>query len=205
MEPVYTLWVQALLQCAQSFAVAISNIFLLYFFVADVDECASDSHQCNPTQICINTEGGYTCSCTEGYWLLEGQCLGKNLMWYAIWASVHVYLWIAEIMALSIFVKYMVKPSAMWKLSFIFVSANGMLGRGSLVEQKCRCKCHMTSIHVTCGIFIFPVWKIPFHIRSFTSMYTKRFILQQTCPFHVVTMRTRRNQYLISRNRPVNP
>uniref|UniRef100_A0A8C0V7B5 Fibulin-5 n=1 Tax=Cyanistes caeruleus TaxID=156563 RepID=A0A8C0V7B5_CYACU len=42
---------------------------------ADVDECASDSHQCNPTQICINTEGGYTCSCTEGYWLLEGQCL----------------------------------------------------------------------------------------------------------------------------------
>ncbi|KAL4693007.1 hypothetical protein H8959_016817, partial [Pygathrix nigripes] len=34
-----------------------------------------DSHQCNPTQICINTEGGYTCSCTDGYWLLEGQCL----------------------------------------------------------------------------------------------------------------------------------
>uniref|UniRef100_A0A6I8PAP8 Developmental arteries and neural crest EGF-like protein n=1 Tax=Ornithorhynchus anatinus TaxID=9258 RepID=A0A6I8PAP8_ORNAN len=41
----------------------------------DIDECASDSHQCNPTQICINTEGGYTCSCTDGYWLLEGQCL----------------------------------------------------------------------------------------------------------------------------------
>uniref|UniRef100_A0A8D0L9G6 Fibulin-5 n=1 Tax=Sphenodon punctatus TaxID=8508 RepID=A0A8D0L9G6_SPHPU len=41
----------------------------------DVDECASESHQCNPTQICINTEGGYTCSCTDGYWLLEGQCL----------------------------------------------------------------------------------------------------------------------------------
>ncbi|KAE8586229.1 hypothetical protein XENTR_v10021600 [Xenopus tropicalis] len=41
----------------------------------DIDECASETHQCNPTQICINTEGGYTCSCTEGYWLLEGQCL----------------------------------------------------------------------------------------------------------------------------------
>lgn len=50
--------------------------FIDTFFVADVDECASESHQCNPTQICINTEGGYTCSCTEGYWLLEGQCLG---------------------------------------------------------------------------------------------------------------------------------
>ncbi|OWK08853.1 FBLN5, partial [Cervus elaphus hippelaphus] len=45
---------------------------------ADVDECATDSHQCNPTQICINTEGGYTCSCTDGYWLLEGQCLDVN-------------------------------------------------------------------------------------------------------------------------------
>ncbi|KAK7802040.1 hypothetical protein U0070_025713 [Myodes glareolus] len=45
------------------------------FCVTDVDECATDSHQCNPTQICINTEGGYTCSCTDGYWLLEGQCL----------------------------------------------------------------------------------------------------------------------------------
>lgn len=48
------------------------------FCVTDVDECATDSHQCNPTQICINTEGGYTCSCTDGYWLLEGQCLGKD-------------------------------------------------------------------------------------------------------------------------------
>ncbi|XP_005986648.1 fibulin-5 [Latimeria chalumnae] len=41
----------------------------------DIDECATDTHQCNPTQLCINTEGGYTCSCTEGYWLIEGQCL----------------------------------------------------------------------------------------------------------------------------------
>ncbi|XP_039597449.1 fibulin-5 [Polypterus senegalus] len=41
----------------------------------DIDECVANSHQCNPTQICINTEGGYTCSCTDGYWLVEGQCL----------------------------------------------------------------------------------------------------------------------------------
>lgn len=41
----------------------------------DIDECATDAHQCNPTQICINTDGGYTCSCTDGYWLVEGQCL----------------------------------------------------------------------------------------------------------------------------------
>ncbi|CAL8289247.1 unnamed protein product [Gadus morhua 'NCC'] len=40
----------------------------------DIDECEASSHQCNPTQVCINTAGGYTCSCTEGYWLVAGQC-----------------------------------------------------------------------------------------------------------------------------------
>uniref|UniRef100_A0A8C6TNX6 Fibulin 5 n=1 Tax=Neogobius melanostomus TaxID=47308 RepID=A0A8C6TNX6_9GOBI len=42
--------------------------------VADIDECETNSHHCNPTQVCINTAGGYTCSCTEGYWLIGGQC-----------------------------------------------------------------------------------------------------------------------------------
>uniref|UniRef100_A0A8C6TTD1 Fibulin 5 n=1 Tax=Neogobius melanostomus TaxID=47308 RepID=A0A8C6TTD1_9GOBI len=40
----------------------------------DIDECETNSHHCNPTQVCINTAGGYTCSCTEGYWLIGGQC-----------------------------------------------------------------------------------------------------------------------------------
>lgn len=40
----------------------------------DIDECETNSHHCNPTQVCINTSGGYTCSCTEGFWLLGGQC-----------------------------------------------------------------------------------------------------------------------------------
>ncbi|XP_069049466.1 fibulin-5 [Lepisosteus oculatus] len=41
----------------------------------DIDECETSTHQCNPTQVCINTAGGYTCSCTEGYWLVNGQCV----------------------------------------------------------------------------------------------------------------------------------
>ncbi|XP_041929061.1 fibulin-5 [Alosa sapidissima] len=40
----------------------------------DIDECEANTHQCNPTQVCFNTDGGYTCSCTEGYWLVSGQC-----------------------------------------------------------------------------------------------------------------------------------
>lgn len=45
----------------------------------DIDECEARSHQCNPTQVCINTAGGYSCSCTEGYWLVAGQCQGEYL------------------------------------------------------------------------------------------------------------------------------
>ncbi|KAJ7988761.1 hypothetical protein DPEC_G00312570 [Dallia pectoralis] len=41
---------------------------------SDIDECVTNSHQCNTNQVCINTSGGYTCSCTEGYWLIGGQC-----------------------------------------------------------------------------------------------------------------------------------
>uniref|UniRef100_A0A3Q0SSD2 Fibulin 5 n=1 Tax=Amphilophus citrinellus TaxID=61819 RepID=A0A3Q0SSD2_AMPCI len=28
-----------------------------------INECETNSHHCNPTQLCINSEGGYTCSC----------------------------------------------------------------------------------------------------------------------------------------------
>lgn len=48
-----------------------------FLFIPDIDECTANSHQCNPTQVCINTAGGYTCSCTEGYWLVGGQCQGE--------------------------------------------------------------------------------------------------------------------------------
>lgn len=50
---------------------------LLLLSVPDIDECETNSHHCNPTQVCINTAGGYTCSCTEGYWLIGGQCQGE--------------------------------------------------------------------------------------------------------------------------------
>uniref|UniRef100_A0A3P9Q385 Fibulin 5 n=1 Tax=Poecilia reticulata TaxID=8081 RepID=A0A3P9Q385_POERE len=52
----------------------------------DIDECETNSHHCNPTQVCINTAGGYTCSCTEGYWLIAGQCQGER-----IWVDNRLY------------------------------------------------------------------------------------------------------------------
>ena len=41
-----------------------SNTFLSRF-VIDIDECATNQHQCN--QDCTNNDGSYTCSCVDGF------------------------------------------------------------------------------------------------------------------------------------------
>ena len=43
---------------------------------ADINECVQNTSLCQ--QLCINTDGGYTCSCRSGYQLIEGtnQCQG---------------------------------------------------------------------------------------------------------------------------------
>ncbi|KAF9802936.1 hypothetical protein SFRURICE_015533 [Spodoptera frugiperda] len=33
----------------------------------DIDECVLETNQCHSTQVCVNTDGGYRCSCTPGY------------------------------------------------------------------------------------------------------------------------------------------
>lgn len=42
-----------------SLSIHTSNVF------ADIDECGTDASSCS--QICINTEGSYDCSCNDGY------------------------------------------------------------------------------------------------------------------------------------------
>ena len=39
----------------------------MYYFVfgTDIDECSTNSHGCS--QVCINTDGSYNCSCHDGY------------------------------------------------------------------------------------------------------------------------------------------
>lgn len=42
-------------------------------FNLDIDECATNTHSCQP--ICINTPGTYKCGCRRGY---ELQANGRN-------------------------------------------------------------------------------------------------------------------------------
>lgn len=60
--------VRSTAQCIQGYAPAEDGT------CNDVDECEAVTHQCNPTQVCVNTAGGYTCSCSDGYVLFAGRC-----------------------------------------------------------------------------------------------------------------------------------
>ena len=48
------------------------------FSSADIDECAMNDTLCD--QVCMNTEGGFSCFCMEGYALDEAtnQCQGDH-------------------------------------------------------------------------------------------------------------------------------
>uniref|UniRef100_UPI00398E7C74 EGF-containing fibulin-like extracellular matrix protein 2 n=1 Tax=Pristiophorus japonicus TaxID=55135 RepID=UPI00398E7C74 len=44
----------------------------------DVDECGLDIHECQPSQACVNTPGGYDCKCPDGYRLVRTECIDIN-------------------------------------------------------------------------------------------------------------------------------
>ena len=57
-----------------------------YFYNVDVDECGDDTDGCSQT--CTNTEGSFTCGCTDGYVLnVDGTtCDGMYML--------HVYYYV---------------------------------------------------------------------------------------------------------------
>ena len=51
----------------------------LYFVTLDIDECETGADDCE--QICLNLEGSFECSCSDGYELDENgrNCTGELL------------------------------------------------------------------------------------------------------------------------------
>ena len=58
----------------------IYNLIRYYFYNVDVDECGDDTDGCSQT--CTNTEGSFTCGCTDGYVLnVDGTtCDGMHIV-----------------------------------------------------------------------------------------------------------------------------
>ena len=72
----------------------IRSYFLYFLAPSDVDECALGLHNCD--HICNNTQGGFSCSCQDGFllYLDEASCTG----------NIEVLSFLAEVSVLSSFI-----------------------------------------------------------------------------------------------------
>ena len=53
--------------------------FSFFSIVADLDECTTNTRNCDVNADCVNTVGSYTCTCRAGY-TGDGQtCHGKKI------------------------------------------------------------------------------------------------------------------------------
>ena len=50
------------------------------YSLPDIDECAANMDDCHAQASCMNTDGGYTCTCNAGYTGSGQQCNGKQCL-----------------------------------------------------------------------------------------------------------------------------
>ena len=53
-------------------------------FCTDNDECSDGTHTCAANATCINTDGGYNCSCDSGYEGNGFNCTSKMNIYYVL-------------------------------------------------------------------------------------------------------------------------
>ena len=57
---------------------------LSLFFIADINECTTNSHNCNVNAACQNIKGSFQCTCNRGYGGDGRQCSSKYQIWLVI-------------------------------------------------------------------------------------------------------------------------
>ena len=72
-----------------------AHILDLYDFT-DNNECSDGTHLCSANATCVNTDGGYNCSCDPGYegngFNCTSKCCVYVQVWYGILCILHMYV-----------------------------------------------------------------------------------------------------------------
>ena len=52
------------------------------YILIDIDECVSESGSpCDVNEVCVNSEGSYTCACQDGYFrVTNGSCISEFIV-----------------------------------------------------------------------------------------------------------------------------
>ena len=65
---------------AQIYDLSYNHLHCMYINVADLDECNTNTHNCDANADCVNTVGSYSCTCKAGYTGDGQSCNGKKLI-----------------------------------------------------------------------------------------------------------------------------
>ena len=57
------------------------------FIIADIDECATEAHQCITNSICLNTISNYLCACEHGN--CKGKIYKKKLSHFLVYFTIN--------------------------------------------------------------------------------------------------------------------
>ena len=56
------------------------NESVLNLLFSDINECEEVPSLCGAGSTCTNTDGSYTCTCVEGFQMVNGSCIGECIM-----------------------------------------------------------------------------------------------------------------------------
>ena len=85
-------WFSGLNIATPCVCVSVIAIALLSFKKIDLNECATNLHNCHPDGSCINTDGSFICSCKQGFFGNGIQCLGTYVHHLIAYHSIFIMI-----------------------------------------------------------------------------------------------------------------
>ena len=82
-------------ELSRFFLLSVSIAFLFQFYVADVDECETNVHDCSANAICVNLDGSHSCSCKRGFTGNGSVCHGTHANYFFCVLKISILVFLA--------------------------------------------------------------------------------------------------------------